>query len=141
MTETVAGDSASRSVQVRALGVLAAIAFLLAGVGIHGLLSYAVSQRTQEFGVRIALGAQSSEILKMVLRDGVILAATGIVVGAVLAFAAGKTMEALLAGVKPADPITFFIAIAVALIMTIAGSLLPAKRAVSVDPTTALRTE
>jgi predicted permease len=141
LSDIVESETAPRGTQLRVIGVFAGIAILLAGIGIHGLLSYAVSQRTQEFGVRIALGAQSSEILKMVLRDGVILAATGIVVGAGLAFAAGKTMEALLAGVKPADPITFLIAIAVALIMTIAGSLLPAKRAVSVDPTIALRTE
>jgi len=141
LSDVVESETAPRGTQLRVIGVFAAIAILLAGIGIHGLLSYAVSQRTQEFGVRIALGAQSSEILKMVLRDGVILAATGIVVGAALAFAAGKTMETLLAGVKPADPMTFLIAIAVALIMTIAGSLLPAKRAVSVDPTTALRTE
>ena len=77
----------------------------------------------------------------MVLRDGVILAATGIVVGTALAYIAGRTMQALLAGVRPADPQTFLIAIAVALLMTIAGSLLPARRAVRVDPTTALRTE
>lgn len=141
LSDVVEGETAPRGTQLRVIGVFAGIAILLAGIGIHGLLSYAVSQRTQEFGVRIALGAQSSEILKMVLRDGVILAATGIVVGALLAFAAGKTMEALLAGVKPADPITFLIAIALALIMTIAGSLLPARRAVRVDPTTALRTE
>jgi putative ABC transport system permease protein len=141
LSDVVESETAPRGTQLRVIGLFAAIAILLAGIGIHGLLSYAVSQRTQEFGVRIALGAQSSEILKMVLRDGIILAATGIVVGAVLAFVAGKTMEALLAGVKPADPMTFLIAIAVALIMTIAGSLLPAKRAVSVDPTTALRTE
>ena len=88
-----------------------------------------------------ALGAQSCEILKMVLRDGVILAAIGIVVGSAVAFAAGKTMESLLAGVRPADPQTFLIAFALALLMTIAGSLLPARRAVRVDPTTALRTE
>lgn len=141
LSDIVESETAPRGTQLRVIGVFAAIAILLAGIGIHGLLSYAVSQRTQEFGVRIALGAQSSEILKMVLRDGVILAAIGIVVGAALAFAAGKTMEALLAGVKPADPITFLIAIALALVMTIAGSLLPARRAVRVDPTTALRME
>ncbi|HEY7159965.1 MAG TPA: FtsX-like permease family protein, partial [Acidobacteriota bacterium] len=141
LSDVVESETAPRGTQLRVIGVFAGIAILLAGIGIHGLLSYAVSQRTQEFGVRIALGAQSSEILKMVLRDGVILAATGIVVGALLAFAAGKTMEALLAGVKPADPTTFLIAISLALIMTIAGSLLPARRAVRVDPTTALRTE
>ena len=141
LSDIVESETAPRGTQLRVIGVFAAIAILLAGIGIHGLLSYAVSQRTQEFGVRIALGAQSSEILKMVLRDGVILAATGIVVGAALAYVAGRTMQALLAGVKPADPQTFLIAIAVALIMTIAGSLLPARRAIRVDPTTALRTE
>jgi predicted permease len=141
LSDIVEGETAPRGTQLRVIGVFAAIAILLAGIGIHGLLSYAVSQRTQEFGIRIALGAQSSEILKMVLRDGVILAAIGIIVGSAVAFAAGKTMESLLAGVRPADPQTFLIAIALALLMTIAGSLLPARRAVRVDPTTALRTE
>jgi predicted permease len=141
LSDILEDETAPRGTQLRVIGVFAAIAILLAGIGIHGLLSYAVSQRTQEFGVRIALGAQSGEILKMVLRDGVILAATGIMVGTALAYVAGRAMQTLLAGIKPADPGTFLIAIALALIMTIAGSLLPARRAVRVDPTTALRTE
>ena len=121
LSDIVEGETAPRGTQLRVIGVFAAIAILLAGIGIHGLLSYAVSQRTQEFGIRIALGAQSCEILKMVLRDGVILAAIGIIVGSAVAFAAGKTMESLLAGVRPGDPQTFLIAIALAVINDYCG--------------------
>ena len=103
LTEMVDAETASRAVQVRVLGAFAAIAFVLAAVGIHGLLSFAVSQRTQEIGVRIALGATPADILTMVLRRGMLLAVAGLVPGMVLAYAAGRSLEALLAGVKPAD--------------------------------------
>ena len=93
--------------QLRALGAFAAIAFLLAAVGIHGLLSFAVSQRSQEIGVRIALGARWGNILTMVLRQGMLLSVAGLLPGVALAYAAGRAMESLLAGVKPADTITF----------------------------------
>lgn len=140
-SEVVAGDTAPRLVQVRVLGAFAAIAFLLAAIGIHGLLSFAVSNRRQEIGVRIALGAQSGDILKMVLGQVVALAAAGVVLGVTLAYAAGRTLEALLAGVKPSDAATFLAAVALALLMTILGSILPAIRAVRVDPTTVIRAE
>src|SRR5438876_406296 len=106
LSDMVDLETASRSVQVRVLSAFAAIAFVLAAVGIHGLLSFAVSQRTQEIGVRLALGAQSGDILSMILRRSVMLAIAGVVPGVALAYAAGRSMEALLAGVKPADALT-----------------------------------
>src|SRR4029077_17065693 len=116
-------------------------AFLLAAVGIHGLLSFAVSQRTAEIGVRLALGAQASDIVSMVLRRCVLLALAGVIPGIVLAYAAGRSMEALLAGVKPADTVTLTSAVALSVLMTVLGSLAPTLRALQVDPITALRAE
>jgi predicted permease len=137
----VEAGTASRRVQLGVLGAFGAIAFLLAAVGIHGLLSFAVTSRTQEIGVRIALGAQRGDILAMTLRDGMRLAGIGVVAGAVLAYAAGRLLESLLAGVKPGDLGTFGAAAVLALLMTLAGSALPALRALRIDPTTAIRTD
>ncbi|MGH9665543.1 MAG: FtsX-like permease family protein, partial [Bryobacteraceae bacterium] len=141
LADIVDEQTAPRQTQLRLLSAFAAIAFLLAGIGIHGLLSFAVASRTQEIGVRIALGARSGDILLMVLREGSALAATGVVLGALLAYAAGRTIEALLAGVRPGDIAVFAASAGLSLLMTLAGSLLPALRAVHVDPTTAIRAE
>ena len=141
MADIVEDETASRSAQVRVLGAFAGIAFLLAAVGIHGLLSFAVSRRTQEIGVRIALGAQSGAIVKMVVGQGIVLAAAGVLPGMALAYAAGRAMEALLAGVKPGDAAAFFTAAGLSLLMAVSGSLLPALRAVRIDPITAIRAE
>jgi putative ABC transport system permease protein len=134
-------DTASRAVQVRVLSAFALIAFVLAAVGIHGLLSSAVSQRTAEIGVRMALGAQPRDILSMVLARTALLAVAGVVPGVALAYAAGRSMEALLAGVKPSDMPTLVGAVATSLLMTLVGSLAPTIRALRVEPITALRAE
>jgi ABC-type antimicrobial peptide transport system permease subunit len=134
-------ETASRTVQVRVLAAFAGIAFVLAAVGIHGLLSFAVSQRTQEIGVRMALGAQRGDILSMVVRRGLILAVAGVVPGVILAYIAGRGMEALLAGVKPADAPTLASAVGLAVVMTVLGTLAPTLRALRVDPITALRSD
>jgi putative ABC transport system permease protein len=141
LTEVVADDTAPRSVQVRVLAGFAAVAILLAGIGIHGLLAFTVSQRQQEFGVRMALGAQPGDILQLVLRQGVLLALAGVAAGLLLAYGTGRTLQALLAGVSPADPTTLVIALALALLMTMAGSLWPAMHASRVDPLTVMRVE
>jgi predicted permease len=141
LSAVVEADTAPRRVQARVVGAFAAIAFLLAGIGIHGLLAFTVSQRTREIGVRIALGAPSGEILKMVLRRGFRLAAGGVVLGAALAYAAGRAMEALLFGVSPADVATFAAAVSLSLAMATLGSLWPALRAVRIDPIAAIRAE
>ena len=103
MTDIIDAQTASRTVQVRVLAGFAFVAFLLAAIGIHGVLSFAVSQRTPEIGVRIALGAQRADILRMVMRQGLLLVAAGLVPGLALAYAAGRSLESLLAGVAPAD--------------------------------------
>jgi predicted permease len=141
MADIVDQETASRSAQVRVLGAFAAIAFLLAGVGIHGLLSFAVSRRRQEIGVRIALGAQSGEIVKMIVRQGALLAGAGVVPGILLAYAAGRAMEGILAGVQPGDALTFASAVGLCVLMTVLGSLVPALRAVRIDPISAIRSE
>jgi len=141
LTEMVELETASRSVQVRVLSAFAIVAFVLAAIGIHGLLSFAVSQRVQEIGVRLALGAQSSDILAMIVWRGVLLAIAGIVPGVLLAYAAGRSMEALLAGVRPADGVTLASAIALSFLMTVLGTLAPTVHALRVDPMTALRAE
>jgi predicted permease len=141
LSDMVDLETASRSVQVRVLSAFALIAFVLAAIGIHGLLSFSVSQRVQEIGVRLALGAQSGDILSMVMRRSVTLAIAGVVPGVALAYAAGRSMEALLAGVKPADTLTMASAIGLSVLMTVGGSLMPTLRALRVDPITALRSE
>jgi predicted permease len=141
MDEVVAAETASRVAQLRVLAVLAAIALLIAGVGIHGLLSFSVSRRSQELGIRRALGAQSGAIMGMVLREGVALAAVGIVAGVGLGYLAGQAMQALLVGVRPGDPLTLFTASAVCFATVILGCARPAARAARVDPMAALRPE
>ena len=103
------------------------------------MINCSVAQRTHELGVRIALGAQWGDIIGTTLREGFQLAAAGIAAGAALAYGAGRLLASLLAGVKPDDFVTFAAAGALSLLMTLAGSLPPALRAVRVDPTTALR--
>jgi predicted permease len=141
MEEIVAEETMSRAVQVRLLGSLAALALLLAGVGIHGLLSYSVSTRSRELGVRIALGAQRRDILRMVLSQAVRLAGLGVLLGVALAYSAARGMAALLASVGPADGVTMLAAGVLCLAMAAAGCWFPALRAVRTDPVTAIRAE
>jgi putative ABC transport system permease protein len=141
LAEIVESSTESRAIEARVLGAFAGIAFLLAAIGIHGVLAFAVSSRAREIGVRMALGARRGDIVRMVLFRGALLAMAGVVPGVALAWYAGKTMEALLAGVKPYDPVTFLAAAALCLMMTVLGCLLPAWRAARVDPMTAMRLE
>jgi predicted permease len=141
LADMVDGDTASRATQVRVLGVFAAIAFVLAAVGIHGLLSFAVSQRTQEIGVRVALGAQRGDVVRMVVANAARLGALGLALGVVLAYVAGRSMEALLAGVRPSDGEAFGAAVALTAVMLVAGTLVPTLRALRIDPIAAIRSE
>lgn len=139
--QIVDSQTEGRRAQLRVLGVFAGIAFLLAAVGIHGLLSFAVSSRTREVGVRVALGARRSDILSMFLRQGGLLGLGGIAIAIPLAYAAARSMTTLLFGVQPGDPWIYLAAASLALIMTIAGSLRPSLRAASTDPAIAIRAE
>jgi len=141
LAEVVDAETTPRRVQVRVLAAFAGLALLLAGVGIHGLLAFAVSNRLREIGVRIALGARGGDVLRMVLRQGLWLALIGTVAGVALAYGASRAMQALLAGISPADGWTFALAVGVILLMALVGSVPPAIRASRVDPTTAMRAE
>jgi predicted permease len=141
LDDVLAGETATRRAQLQVLGALAVVAVLLSGVGIYGLLAYTVSQRSQEIGVRLALGAQPSSVARMILSDGMRLAALGIVLGVPAAYAAARGMRALLFGVEPGDPVTVATALGLALLMTLVGSLLPTLRALRVSPMSVMRAE
>jgi putative ABC transport system permease protein len=141
LSEIVAEETASRVTQLRLLGALSAIALLIAGLGIHGLLTFTVSKRSQELGVRRALGAQAGQVIGLVLREGLALALIGILIGVLVAYAAARGMGALLFGVRPEDPLTIAVATVLCLATAMAGCLRPALRAARVDPLSALRAE
>jgi predicted lysophospholipase L1 biosynthesis ABC-type transport system permease subunit len=141
MTEIVTGETAPRVTQLRLLGALSVIALLIAGLGIHGLLAFTVARRTQELGVRRALGEQASSIIRRVLREGLALSVTGVGIGVVLAYLLARGMGALLAGIRPEDPAAMASAAALCLVTALVGGIRPAIRAARVDPIAALREE
>jgi putative ABC transport system permease protein len=140
--EDVVADSFGRQhVLASLLGSFAAVALLLAAVGIYGLISYAVKQRTHEIGIRMALGAQSGQVVSLILRQGMGLTLAGLFIGLFGALAAAGLLGSFLFGVKPTDPASFagvaLLLIAVALL----ACYIPARRAIRVDPLVALRHE
>jgi putative ABC transport system permease protein len=141
LEDVVDSQTAPRLTQARVVGAFAALSILLAGVGIYGLLSFAVSRRRAEIGLRVAFGARSSDILEMVLREALLLALLGGSLGVMLGYAAARALGALLAGVEPSDTLTYSVTVAIALSVTIAGSLVPALRAVRFDPVRSIRAE
>jgi putative ABC transport system permease protein len=141
MEQTISGSVAERRFTMLVLIIFAATALLLAAVGIYGVMSYAVTRRTHELGIRAALGASRGEIVGLVLRQGMRLAAIGIAGGLAAALALTRLMAGLLYGVRPADPATLA---AVALLLgaiALAACYVPARRATAVDPVIALRCE
>ena len=123
------------------LGIFAAVALLLASVGIYGVMSYSVEQRTREIGIRMALGAERSSVLRLIVGQGARLAAGGIVVGIAGAFALSRVMAGLLYGVSATDPLTYLALAAILAAVAVAACAVPARRAVLVDPAVALRAE
>ena len=117
------------------------MAALLAAVGIYGVLSYAVTQRTREIGIRISLGASHGRVLAEVLREGMILAAVGSAIGIAGALAAGKVLTTLLYQVKPGDPFILAATTGLLALVALVACLLPARRAARLDPANALRHE
>ena len=130
----------ARRLPLRLVGAFAVAALALAVVGIYGLVAYTVGQRTQELGIRIALGAQRRNILALVLREGVLLAAVGVSIGIVVALWATRTLGSLLYGIGAADPPTYAAVASLLGAVAVAASYLPARRAARVDPMVALRT-
>jgi putative ABC transport system permease protein len=141
MEQLVAGSVARQRFYAVMLSMFAGVAAILAAIGIYGVLAYAVVQRTREIGIRMALGAQRAQVLRLILRKGAILTAAGIALGLVGAAAGTRLLQDLLFGVTPLDPRTFIaVSLLFGLVATLA-SYLPARRATAVDPTVALRSE
>jgi len=123
------------------VGSFAALAALLAAIGIYGVLSYAVRQRTREIGIRMSLGASRGRVLGEVLREGMRLAVLGLAVGIAGAFAAGRVLASLLSEVKPGDPLIFVATAGLLAAVALIACYVPARRAAKLDPMTALRYE
>ena len=141
LEDLVRDSRAPMAFSMSLLLVASALAVLLGAVGTYGVVSYVVSQRTQEIGVRMALGALRSHVRSMILRDGLLTAVPGLAIGLLAAFALTRTMSSLLYSVSPLDPLSFVLAPLLLLAVALASSLLPAERAAKVNPLTALRRE
>jgi len=123
------------------LAVLAAVAIFLAAIGLYSVMAYSVERRTNEIGIRVSLGAQPSNVLGMVIRQGLVFGVAGLAAGSVGAVALGRVLKSALVSVSPADPLIYGAAAVFALVVVLAATAIPARRAMRVDPIVALRYE
>jgi putative ABC transport system permease protein len=140
LEQALADSIAPRKFNMVLLGVFGMAALVLAVVGIFGVISYSVTQRTHEIGVRMALGAQPADILNMIFREGLLIVGVGLLVGIAGALAAGQVVGSFLT-VSARDPVTYVIVTAILLIVALSACFIPARRAMRVDPMVALRYE
>jgi ABC-type antimicrobial peptide transport system permease subunit len=141
MAEIRAGSMAQTSFALTMLGIAAGVALLLGIVGIYGVIAYIAAQRTREIGVRMALGAQASDVRRLFLGHGLKLVAVGLVLGVAAALALTRLMSTLLFGVGPMDPVTYAVVSGVLGTVALIATYLPARRASRIDPIVALRTD
>ena len=139
LARVLSSGLAPQRITAAILSIFAGIALLLAVIGIYGVMSYTVSQRTHEIGIRMALGARQGDVVRRVLRQGIILATLGIGIGIAGSFGMARGIAVLLHGVSPTDPMTFGAVALLLAVVAVVGSWLPARRAASVDPVVALR--
>ncbi len=139
MDEIVSEAVARQRFSMLLLGIFAALAMVLAAVGIYGVMSYSIAQRTREIGLRIALGAQKSDVLKMILRQGLRFVAAGLAIGLAASFVLTRVMASLLFGISATDPATFVSISLVLIAVALLASYIPAVRAMKIDPMLALR--
>ncbi len=141
MEQTLDQSLATQRLSTTLLMLFACVALILAAVGIYGVMSYAVTQRRHEIGIRMALGAQQADVLRLILKQGMLLTVCGLALGLVAAYVLSRLMESLLFGVSPTDPLTFALVAVALAVVTLAACLIPARRAMKVDPMIALRYE
>jgi len=139
MEHIVAGAVARQRFSMLLLAIFAAVALVLAAVGIYGVMSYSVAQQTREIGIRMALGAQRSDVLKMTVKQGLRLVGLGLIIGLAAAFTLTRVKASLLFGISATDPITFITISVVLLAVAMLASYIPSVRAMRVDPMVALR--
>ena len=139
MDQIVSGSLERRRFVLMLLGTFAALALLLSVVGLYGVIAYSVGQRTHEFGIRMALGAQRHQLQLMVLRQSVWILAVGLTVGVAGALTGTRLIRSLLFGISPADPLILSLMAAILLVVALIASYVPARRAAKVDPVVALR--
>ena len=141
MAEAMGTALARSRLMLTVLGIFSLIAFVIAAVGIYSVMAYAVAQRTNEFGIRMALGASRGRILRDVVRRGMSIVALGLIVGTALALLLGEALQAVLYEVSPRDPVALAGGVALLASAALLACLLPARRATKVDPVVALRAE
>ena len=141
MTETIGNSLYAARMGAILLGIFGALALLLAAVGLYGVMSYVVSRRTREIGIRMALGAQSSDVFKLVLKEGMTLVAIGVALGLVKAMIVTRLLASFLYGISATDEITFASIPLILALVALVACYLPARRAMKVDPMVALRYE
>jgi putative ABC transport system permease protein len=141
LQEAIESNVAQPRFRAVLIGVFALLALVLAAVGVYGLISYTVTRRTREIGIRVALGAAPRQVILPVIREGITLALAGIGVGLAGAFAASRALSAFLFGVGPSDPLTFTGVALLMLLVAVLASYIPSRRALSIDPVLALRAE
>jgi putative ABC transport system permease protein len=141
LTNVLAASIAPQRFRSLLLGLFALVAVLLAGLGIYGVMNYSVTQRTREIGIRVALGAETRDVLRLVLRQGLTLALLGVALGVAAALALTHLMKSLLFGVSTTDPLTFAGVVLLLTCIALLACWLPARRATKVDPMIALRCE
>jgi len=134
-------STAQRRFSMLLLGMFAVLAMTLAVVGIYGLMSYSVSQRSHEIGLRMALGSETSRVIRMVIREGLALSGLGVAMGIGYAIAMTRVMSGLLFGIAPTDPLTYAALSLLLITVTVVACYIPARRASRVDPLVALRHE
>jgi len=141
MKEVAQQRMGTRRFAMSLFGVFAGLALLLGAVGIYGVMSFSVAQRSRELGVRLALGAGRGSVMRMVLREGAGLVAPGIVIGLVLALAAGRLLDSLLYEVSAVDPLTYVAVAFVLTVVALGATYVPALRATRLDPLTSIRND
>jgi putative ABC transport system permease protein len=141
MDEVAAGSIAQPRFRAQLVAAFAALAMLLASVGVFGVLAFSVGQRTREFGIRMALGASTGDVLRLVLRSGLKMIGVGLGIGLIATLALTQSLQSVLFGVKPMDPLTFAAAACTLIIVALLACAIPALRAARVDPASALRQE
>jgi ABC-type antimicrobial peptide transport system permease subunit len=141
MTQRLRAVLAPQLVGAWLLGAFGVLALIVAAIGIYGVVAYAVSQRTREIGIRMALGARAASVLGLVIRGNVAFVAVGIPIGIALGLMLARAMARFLYGIRPTDPLTFAAMSLTILVVGVLAALVPARRAVRIDPLIALRSD